>query len=237
MRREEKHSRGAGLAPEPPSACPCDGRRQRSERAKQAALDALWALLHEGELLPSAQRVASRAGMSLRTLYHHYDGSEALFLELAARQTERIRAIMVPLSPELPLEERLLALVGQRATLYETITPLRRAALLHEPASPVLSTGLVAFRALKREQTEALFGSELRSLQGHGHNAASARPLRDLSSALGAAASWASWESLRAHVHLSVEDSKRVLLQTLASLLRQTPAAARLDITRLIDRL
>ena len=118
---------GAALKADEPS----DGRRQRSERAKQAALDALWELLHEGELMPSAQRVAERAGMSLRTLYHHYEGNEALFRELAWRQFARIQSLVLPLPPAQPVEDRVVALVGQRAALYESITPLRRAAILH----------------------------------------------------------------------------------------------------------
>ena len=205
-----------------------DGRRQRSERAKQAALDALWALLHEGELMPSAQRVAERAGMSLRTLYHHYEGTEALFRELAWRQFARVQALLLPLPPSQPVEDRVVALVGQRAALYESITPLRRAVVLHEPTAPALYTSVDAFRAAKRAQVEALFGSELRSCPG--------RVLRELSAALGAAASWAAWDALRAHVHLSLEEARRVLAQTLVALLRQTPAAARLDAAQVLGR-
>ena len=40
-----------------------DGRRLRSERSRQAIIDAMLGLVEEGVLIPTAQQVSSRAGV------------------------------------------------------------------------------------------------------------------------------------------------------------------------------
>lgn len=204
-----------------PATVKPDGRRVRGDRAKQSVLDALGAILLEGELRPSAQRIAQRAGVSLRLLYHHFADLETIFSEMAWRQLARVQPLLEPVPPAQPLAARLEALIDRRAELYETITPVRRAGLLSEPSSTILSGSLNLFRAQKRAQVETLFVRELASC-ADGQR-------RELGAALGAAASFAAWDLLRAHLRLSVEEAKQVTAVTLGALLQQTPAGAALD--------
>ena len=51
---------------------------------RAAIADALLSLLEEGELQPTATRIAERAGISLRLIYHHFGDLEALFRETVA---------------------------------------------------------------------------------------------------------------------------------------------------------
>ena len=44
-----------------------DGRLQRSERSRELIAEALYELMGEGDLGPSAQKVADRAGVGIRT--------------------------------------------------------------------------------------------------------------------------------------------------------------------------
>ena len=59
-----------------------DGRLQRSVRSRQIILDAIVSLVEEGNLVPTAQQVARRAGVGLRTVFRHFDDMEALFAEM-----------------------------------------------------------------------------------------------------------------------------------------------------------
>ena len=58
---------------------PVDGRSARAERTRTAIVDALISLLEEGDLQPTANRIADRAGISLRLIYHHFGDLESLY--------------------------------------------------------------------------------------------------------------------------------------------------------------
>src|ERR1044072_5768679 len=80
---------GASLAPAslPPSApeAATDGRSARAARTRDAVVEALLSLLDEGNLRPTARQVAERAGVSLRSVYVHFDDLEDLFTAAAHR--------------------------------------------------------------------------------------------------------------------------------------------------------
>ncbi|HEY0938137.1 MAG TPA: hypothetical protein VGD91_30885, partial [Trebonia sp.] len=51
---------------------PADGRAARSHRSRRAIVEALRALHAEGDLRPTAPRVAERAGVSVRTVWQQF---------------------------------------------------------------------------------------------------------------------------------------------------------------------
>ena len=116
-----------------------DGRTVRAERTRQALVDALFALLDEGELRPTAERIAKRAGVSERSVFQHFPDREALFEAVARQQYERVFSQLEPVDPSLPLTERIDAFVAQRARLLEESSSVRRAALLLEHESEVVA--------------------------------------------------------------------------------------------------
>src|SRR5829696_7731046 len=126
-----------------------DGRTVRAERTRQALVDALLALLEEGDMRPTAERIAERAGVSERSVFQHFPDREALFEAVARQQYERIVPTLTPVDASLPLPERLDAFVEQRARLLETVTPVRRAAVLLEPESEVVAGWLASARDQK----------------------------------------------------------------------------------------
>jgi hypothetical protein len=65
-----------------------DGRFARSARTRLAIVDALRALNQAGDVRPTAARVAERAGVSLRTVWQHFDDLESLLLEAGQRDFE-----------------------------------------------------------------------------------------------------------------------------------------------------
>lgn len=183
----------------------------RADRAREAIAAALLALVREGDLRPTAPRVAARAGVSLRLVFHHFREMEAVWQLAAERQLERLRALLRPVPLEAPFEARLAAFVGQRARVYEEIAPVRRAALLQAPLSPAIAASLDRARATKRAQAAEVFAPELARLP------AVARA--DVLAAVAAAASWSMWDALRAQQGLSVVRARRVVTRTLRALL------------------
>jgi TetR/AcrR family transcriptional regulator, regulator of autoinduction and epiphytic fitness len=119
------------------------------------------ALLEEGDESPTARRIAARAGVSLRLVFHHFDDVEALLRTAVAVQAERHWLNVRPIPSELDLSSRVRALVRQRVELYETIGPVRRTAAAIERSSPTVAAELSRSRLLLRRQLEETFAPEL----------------------------------------------------------------------------
>ena len=51
---------------------PTDGRIQRSERSRETIVQAMLDLIGEGTLSPTAQQVAVRADVGVRTVFRHH---------------------------------------------------------------------------------------------------------------------------------------------------------------------
>ena len=152
-----------------------DGRTVRAERTRQALVDALLSLLYEGELHPTAERISARAGVSERSLFQHFADREVLYQAVALQQYERIAPTLVPVDLSLPLPERIDAFVEERARLLEEVTPVRRAALLLEPDSEVVSGWLQSTRRQKAREVERSSARSSTSLTSRGEASCSAR--------------------------------------------------------------
>lgn len=189
-----------------------DGRTARTERTKDAVVEALLSLIQEGDLRPSAQRIAERTGVSLRTIFHHYQDMESLFAATAEAQFQRLLAMMRVIPRSGPLDGRMSAFVAERARLLEAISPVRRSALLSEPFSDELHARLTWARARARIEIERVFALELNRGGSDG---------KELLHALTAAASWSSWEALRSHQGLTAQQARRVMTRTISALLKE----------------
>jgi len=104
-----------------------DGRVRRRERNRSAIVAALGEILGAGNLEPTAEQVATLAGVQVRTLFRHFPDMASLHAELAGR----LRAEVLPLFAAVPIDgdpaERLRRLVAARAIAFERILPFKRA--------------------------------------------------------------------------------------------------------------
>ena len=198
----------------PATVVPIDGRLARSVRSRTAVADAMLDLLQDNDLQPTAARVAERAGVSLRLVFQHFADLEALYAEVADRQAKRLRPLLIGPTSAGPLADRVQAFVTRRAQALETIAPVRRAALLRAPFSPVLTQRLQYARRLARAQVDSVFRPEL------ARHAPSTR--QELRAALFVATGFSSWEVLRRHQRLPVAQAQRVMARTVRALLKET---------------
>lgn len=188
-----------------------DGRLARSARTRHAVVDALLDLLNEGDLRPTAARIAERAGVSLRIVFHHFDDLEAIYSELADRQAERVKPLTAPISVALPFARRVEKFAAQRGRLLETLSPVRRSAVLMEPFRPALAKRLKHARDLVRAAAIAAFAPELSKVATDEKRATIA--------ALDVATSWVAWEQMRRHQGLSETEARTVMATTIRALL------------------
>ena len=82
-----------------PAADEADGRRRRSAQSREAIVSAMFDLIGEGDQRPSAQRVADRAGVGIRTVFRHFDEMDRLYAEMNARLRAMIRPLLADEEP------------------------------------------------------------------------------------------------------------------------------------------
>jgi TetR/AcrR family transcriptional regulator, regulator of autoinduction and epiphytic fitness len=188
-----------------------DGRSARSKRTREAVVDALLALICEGNPRPTARQIADRANISLRSVYVHFDDLEDLFLAVAQRQMATIAKVVTPIDTDAPLADRIDAMCTMRARIFEDVGPVRRAAELQAPFSPTLSGLLTGVRKTSREGLATVFAPELAALP------ADTRARRI--AALDAVLSGESWDLLRGVHALSFDDARETMVEAATVLL------------------
>src|SRR4051812_24626391 len=109
-----------------------DGRSARAVRTYESVVDAMLSLIDGGNLRPTAKQVSQQAGVSLRSVFQHFNDLEMLFATAAERQAERMSALITPVLSTVPFNQRLLLFVETRCRVLEAISPVRRAGLLYE---------------------------------------------------------------------------------------------------------
>lgn len=187
-----------------------DGRTLRSLRTREAIVDATIELLEAGDLRPTAPRVAERAAVSVRSVFQHFDDLETLHAAVAERLATRLVGLVLPVSPELPLADRLARFVHQRSVLLEAVTPIRRAADVHGPFSTEITARLRDGQAFLRAELERTFAPEL---------AAAGDDRAELLDALDACLSWATWDTIRAGMGRDRERAERLLCRLATAVL------------------
>lgn len=187
-----------------------DGRTARAERTRSAIVEAHLALVAEGDLRPTGERIAARGGVSLRALWTHFGDLEALFAASGDRLLEQYDAAHRPIPTELPLPERVDRYCRQRARLLHMMAPIARASHLREPTSPQLRRNRAQHIERVLAELTALFAAELAGA-GAGR--------QQLLHALVAASMWPAWSMLRDGLGLSTDAARRVMTRTVAALL------------------
>ena len=190
-----------------PSQTPrIDGRTARSERTRNAIVDAHLQLIQEGDLRPTADRIAKVAGVSLRALWSHFADMEALFAASGERVLAERDAAHQPIPADLPLADRIEAYCHQRARSLEAVAPTAKAAAIKEPFSPTLMSYRRTHTQRVLEELKILFAKEI---DGNA----------ELLSALTAVSMWPTWGTWRDAMGLSPEAARAALTRTISALL------------------
>ena len=187
-----------------------DGRAGRAARTRIAVVDALLALNEKGNLRPTAREIAAEAGVSLRSIYVHFDDVESLLVAAAVRHGEDLISLARPVPTEGPLARRVAALVANRRTLYEAGSGVRRAALVQEPFSPALQRALEAGRKAARAEIDNVFAPEIAAAGADG-----ARMRQALTLTIGSP----SWDVMRRYQRLTADEAEEQLRTMVLALL------------------
>lgn len=198
-----------GAAPTTDLEEPIDGRTARAVRTRDAIVEACLGLIDEGDLRPTGPRIAERAGVSVRSIFQHFDDLDALFAAVGQRVVVRIGGLIAHIDPSTPLHDRVDAFVHQRAAVLESLTPVLRAALVHAASSEVIRGQFEQGHEFLKAQVAQVFAPEI----------AAATDGEVLAHGLIVSLSWTTWDLLRAAQEQSVAQARTVVTLMVRSLL------------------
>jgi AcrR family transcriptional regulator len=117
---------------------PTDGRIQRSERSRTAIVQAMLELIGEGSLSPTAQQVAERADVGVRTVFRHFSDMETLFSTMNEQIKGEVESLFIEKVQTGPYEQRVDGLIERRMEIFATLAPYIRSSTLQRWRSAFL---------------------------------------------------------------------------------------------------
>lgn len=177
---------------------PIDGRRQRTVDSRARIVSAMLELTHAGHITVSAELVAERANVGLRTVFRHFNDMDSLYREMSLAIEQRLREEVSFGFAATEWREQLAELIRRRTGIFEKIAPYKRAEAAHRHRSKVLAQDIERLNTFMREM--------LRSVLPTG-------VARDqiLFETLDMILSFESWERLRRDQDLSPRRAREVL--------------------------
>ncbi len=95
-------------------------------------------LVGEGSLRPTAQQVAERAGVGIRSVFRHFEDMEGLHAAMSERVAGEALGLLLDGEPSGGPDERCREMIARRAAFFERIGPYKRCGNLHRAQSEYL---------------------------------------------------------------------------------------------------
>lgn len=182
-----------------------DGRIQRSERSRSAIVQALLDLIGEGSLSPTAQQVAERADVGVRTVFRHFSDMETLFATMNEQLTTELDPPFVGDVQTGPYEARVDQLIERRMAVYSKLAPYVRSSTLQRWRS--------AFLQSEHERSVRLMRRDLRRWLPEIESAPT-----ETADAVEMILSFEAWNRLRVEQRLSLRRTAGVIRQAILDL-------------------
>jgi len=181
-----------------------DGRERRGQRNREKILQAVYELVRENQVVPTAEQVAKRARVGERTVFRHFADMESLDRDMRVRvQGEVVPLLRAEVPVDGSLEARARALVAKRAAIFEHLAPFRRVGR----AVPLRSDdGRAQLARVLRAEIGRVFAAELEKAPDH------------LLEAADVLASFEAWDRLRRDQRIGCDRARRVVTQALLAL-------------------
>lgn len=183
-----------------------DGRLNRSVVTRNKIVETLTKLILEGQISPTAEQVALRANVGLRTVFRHFDNMDALYREISIDVDAQIKPLLQARLDGQTWQERVVQSIAVRSEIYDRTAAMHVAAQVHRHESVYLTQNLMESARLQRDLLQRLLPPDL------AQNA----PFLD---ALDLVLSFESWIRLRREQALSATEATAVMQLTVKALL------------------
>ena len=139
-----------------------DGRSLRRERNRQDIVDALLGLIENGETEISAALIASKAGLSERSIFRYFDDVNDLYRSVCDLAfSKEIEYALIDDAGVGSLDTKIENFVNQRVRIYTMNEKIAPAARSFAFKNPIIKNQLVVGRKLLRTQIMKHFAEEL----------------------------------------------------------------------------
>ena len=115
----------------------------------------MLALVAEGQITPSAEQVAIRAEVGLRSVFRHFKDMESLYAEMTARLSRDYQMWLVPFD-SVDWRGQLGETLDRRVSTYERLMPFKRAGDAHRHESAAIQAEHARTLALMRSRLKSL---------------------------------------------------------------------------------
>ena len=140
--RQEKKTKDKSELSESETFSISDGRFNRSVVTRKKIVAALTSLVYEGYLSPTAEQVAQKADVGLRTVFRHFDDLNSLYSELSADLEALILPVLQIRLRGNSWQDKLMHSIEIRAQFYDRIAALYLSAQVHRHRSPLITDNL-----------------------------------------------------------------------------------------------
>jgi AcrR family transcriptional regulator len=183
-----------------------DGRTLRRARNHDLIVAAVYELVRAGNVEPTIDEVAARAGVAARTIFRQFHDLETLSRSLGERVLGESFALVEPRPPTGRLLDDLAALVEQRARVFEHLAPFRRAARVVRHRVAFVREQDAMMTRMLRTGLEAVLAAHVGARGG------------ELVEALDVLLSFEAWDRLRDQQKLSQRRATGVLIAAATAL-------------------
>lgn len=188
-----------------------DGRRKRSDRSRRRIIEAMFDLIGDGNMSPSAADIAERANVGLRTVFRHFEDMDSIYDEMTEELTAAITPNVIAPYEATTWRDRLMECVEKRAELYEMVFPMKVCMSLRRFQSDFLGEQYERDTKLMRSSLKSILPKTITSD-------------RDLFSAIEVTLDFSTWRQLRSDQKRSIESAKASLRLTLKGLIANVDA-------------
>ncbi|UVO53239.1 TetR/AcrR family transcriptional regulator [Sphingomonas sp. SUN039] len=187
-----------------------DGRFERSRSSRAKIVAAMLDLVGNGDVNPSAARVAEQAEVGLRSVFRHFDDMDALYREMGEVIEARVRPIIAEAPVGATWKQRLFDIAERRAKVFETILPYRISANLKRFQSAFLMQDYRRMLSLETAAVEAQLPASVAEDEA-------------AASGLSVILSFQTWRLLRHDQQLAVDKAQAVVHRLLHNALADLP--------------
>ena len=167
----------------------------------------MLSLVREGKIVPTAEEVAARADIGLRSVFRHFADMEMLRSEMVGQVAQTYMKWFTPFEGD-DWRDQLNQLISRRASAYEETLPFKRAAEVRRLKSSAIGSEFDRLNTLMRSRLKSVLPEELTS-----------QPI--LFETLDLALSVDAWQRLREDQNLSVEDARTAVYLLVKAILMQ----------------
>jgi AcrR family transcriptional regulator len=183
-----------------------DGRRRRSEQSRAKIIEAMLSLVRDGKIVPTAEEVAERAEIGLRSVFRHFADMEMLRHEMVGQMAMSYAKWLAPYEGD--WHDQIKDLISRRASAYEEIMPFKRAADVRRYKSSAIGSEFDRLNMLMRSRLHSILPKEFTDQE-------------ILFESLDLVLSIDAWRRLREDQNLSVEDARKALFNLVQAILKQ----------------